>query len=317
MDSFKLKQIFKNYLRGDSSAREQKSVDEWYQKNDSKTPVSLTKGKEEDLKAQIWIQIEPELRNDPIILVQPKRDYNWLKIAASIIMVITAGMLWYKRDQPAAKKMIAFSNISTKAGERKVIILSDGSTLTLNSASAIRVATDFSIKRNVQIIDGEVFFNIKHDQKKPFIIQSGQITTQVLGTSFNVHAYKEMNKFSVGVTSGKVGVIIPNQKVMMLVKGRQLIYNKGKKTAIVEALDSHLLDWQHGSVILNDASFEEMAVMVRKNFDVKVSTDNHRIKKQHYTATLNTSMTAMQAVEVIAAIHQKSIKKRRDTIEIY
>lgn len=317
MDSFKLKQLFKKYLEGNSSVKEKKSIDDWYRNNDKKTPGSFKENEEQELREQIWMQIEPELRKDPILLPSRRSDYTWLKIAASIIVVFTAAMLWYKRDQPVRKQVNAFSAISTKAGERKKVILSDGSSLMLNSASAIRITNDFSKRRNVQIIDGEVFFTVKHDVKRPFIIQSGEMTTQVLGTSFNVRAYTALNKFSVGVTTGKVGVMIPNQKVTMLVKGRQLVYNKRKKIISVTALDGHLLDWQNGNMILNDASFEEMAVLVHKNFNITVSTTDQKVEKQHFTATLSTAMTAIQAVEVIAAIHKKSIKKRRDTIEIY
>lgn len=319
MNSFKLKQIFKKYLEGKSTPGEEKSVNDWYRKNDTKTPVSLSGQTEQDIQEQIWMQIAPELRNDPVLLTQPKLrpDYAWMKVAASVLLVAAAGMLWYKREQPRPRQVIAYSNITTAAGERKVVTLSDGSSLTLNSASSIRIATDFSSRRKVQIIDGEVYFDVKHDTKKAFIIQSGVMTTQVLGTSFNIRAYKELNKFSVGVTSGKVGVMIPNQPTTMLVKGRQLVYNKRKNRIAVAALDNHLLDWQKGSLILNDASFEEMAVLVRKNFNIAVSTTDQHIAKQHFTATLSTAMTATQALEVIAAIHKKSIKKRRDTIEIY
>jgi len=361
MDSFKLKQLFKKYLEGKSSAKEEKSVDDWYRKNDNNTPVQLSAEKEQELKEAIWMQIEPSLQkghalqkesplqketslqNAPQIITQHslakqhvlpnnllsqkepaavsqlkvQRNYTWMKVAASVMLVLAAGLLWYSPEQPATKPVVAFSNISTAAGQRKVVTLSDGSTLTLNSASAIRIATDFSTRRNVQILDGEVYFEVKHDTKRPFIIRSGPMTTQVLGTSFNVRAYKELNKFSVGVTSGKVGVMIPNQPVAMLVKGRQLIYNKHKNKVSLVALDHHLLDWQKGSLILNDASFEEMAVLVRKNFNISVSTTNQQIAKKHFTATLSTAMSAGQAVEVIAAIHKRSIKKRRDTIEIY
>lgn len=317
MNSFKLKRIFKSYLEGDSSAKEEKSVDDWYRKNETKTPISFTAKEEQELREQIWLQIVPELRNEPVVLPSGQRDYTWLKVAASILLVVAVGLLLDQPGQPVHKEGIAFSSISTQAGERKMVVLSDGSSLTLNSASAIRIATNFSRSRKVQILDGEVFFKVKHDAKKPFIIQSGEMTTQVLGTSFNIRAYKELNKFSVGVTSGKVGVMIPQQKVTMLVKGRQLVYNKRKKLISVAALDAHLLDWQNGSLILNDASFEEMAVLVRKNFNITVSTSDQRIEKQHFTATLSTAMTAIQAVEVIAAIHKKNIKKRRDTLEIY
>ena len=319
MDSFKLKQIFQKYLEGKSTPGEEKSVDEWYRKTDTKPPVSLSGQTEQDIQDEIWWKIAPELRNDQVLLPQLQRrpDYTWMKVAASVLLVITGGILWYKNNQPLPKKVIAYSNISTAAGERKVVILSDGSSLTLNSASAICIATDFSSKRKVQIIDGEVYFDVKHDTKKPFIIQSGIMTTQVLGTSFNIRAYRELSKFSVGVTSGKVGVMIPNQPTTMLIKGKQLVFNKRKNRITLAALDHHLLDWQKGSLILNDASFEEMAVLVRKNFNISVSTTNQQIAKQHFTATLSTAMTAGQAVEVIAAIHKKSIKKRRDTIEIY
>jgi len=318
MERFKIKQLLKRYLEGKSSLKEQKIVDDWYNHIDNESPVSLENGKEEELREVIWTAILPDLA--PQLIPVRKLNYIWYKVAAAIVLISTAGLLWFNQSSQTltpASAAISFTTFSTKAGERKILTLPDGTLLTLNSLSSVQISNDFSAIRNVRIIDGEAFFDVKHDMKRPFIIKSGPLTTQVLGTAFNIRAYRELDNFSVGVVRGKVSVMLARKPVSILIKGKQMVYDQKKSKIILADLDEQLLNWQKGNMVLSDASFNEMVVLMKKNFDIDISTQNQKLKTKHFTATLTTSMSPQKALEVVAAIHKCKIKNGRDTIEIY
>lgn len=323
MNSARLKDLLTRYLNSESSVSENKRIENWYQNLDDQAPVAMDAVKAQKVKEEIWSAISPKLSSNRT----PVRRLNsmWLQVAASVLILGTAGLfVWQKNDQTAwvgfsvpTKSAIEYTTVSTKIGERKSLKLSDGSLLTLNSGSSIRFQNDFSEKRNIEILDGEVFFDVKHDTARPFVVRSGPLTTQVLGTAFNIKAYTGLNKISVGVARGKVGVTAPGKPVEFLLKGRQLSFEKHKSKISLSSFNEQELSWQRGNLVLNDVSFEDMAILMNKNYGVHLVTPLQSIKSKHFTVTINTAMPYLKALEVIAAIHHLKIKERRETIEIY
>src|SRR5690606_21381322 len=90
--------------------------------------------------------------------------------------------------------------------------LADGSIITLNSFATLRYAQEARTKQRIAMLDeGEVFFNVKSDPNRPFIVQSGAVTIRVLGTSF--HVKRVGDETEVIVESGHVKVTGPKREV--------------------------------------------------------------------------------------------------------
>jgi ferric-dicitrate binding protein FerR (iron transport regulator) len=217
----------------------------------------------------------------------------------------------YKADQ---SNTIAFTTISTGIGEKKKVILQDGSQLILNAGTYLRVQNDFSGARRIELVDGEVFFDVKKDEKRPFVIQSQGVTTTVLGTSFSISAYKELNNLSIGVLSGKVSVASQFVPLSLLEKEQELVYDKGARSYKKIALDESLTAWQNGRLVLNDLSFKEMAVLIKKNFGIGMEATDEAIRNTRYTTELLVSMSPVEAAQVLAAIHNLRIEKKGNQI---
>ncbi|MBB5636824.1 ferric-dicitrate binding protein FerR (iron transport regulator) [Pedobacter cryoconitis] len=317
MSSSKPRQLLKNYLQHKNSAAEKEIVDNWYQQLDDTEPMLLDTKKETQVKEEIWASIAPGLKTGP-----KRFRLNWLNAAAVLITISSIALLFWKIPGPAkpVKEQCpggCFTTVSTQTGERKTVTLPDGTMLMLNSVSTIKISENFSTKRIVQLVDGEVFFDVKHDSKRPFMIKIGRLTTQVLGTAFNIRAYSQMEKMTVGVIRGKVGVRLDNQPSHFLIKGQQLAYQRNNQSIRLMPLDEKNLAWQKGNLVLNNASFEEMSILMAKNFGIQIHTSRQDLHTKHFTTTISTSTPALKAMEIVAAIHQLKIKKRRNDIEIY
>lgn len=303
-----IRQIFKKYLLGSTSAEERSAIDNWYQSLESETPVNLSDQDRETTKQEIWESIVPALVIERKARVIPV----WLKAASWAAVIAGISFAVFLFIKPPKQHALAFKTVTTKNGERKEVIIHDGTRLTLNAGTTLRVYDDFSNERRIDLVDGEVFFDVKRDERKPFRIHSNDLTISVLGTSFDVSAYAAMKKISVGVVTGMVGVTRHSDTLDVLTKTRQLNYNTETHAYTTGTTDASLLAWREGRVVLNDLSFPEMAVLMKKNFGIEVQTSDSRVEKTKYTTELPASMAAADAVEVLAAIHQLKVQKIND-----
>lgn len=306
MEKQTIRQLLKRYLLGNADEKDISTVDNWYKSFDSTDRVTLSEEEEAATKQEIWGKVQPEIRIEKKVWVLPR----YLKVAAMVLLIAGAGVIFLllKNKQSGRNTTLAYTTISTGIGEKKKIIIQDSSQLILNAGTTIRIQNDFSRDRKIELVDGEVFFDVKKDGKRPFVIESQGLTTTVLGTSFSISAYKELNNLSIGVLSGKVSVVSQLAPLSVLEKEQELVYDKNNKNYKKIALDESLLAWQNGRILLNDLSFDEMAVIIKKNFGIELATNDEAIRGTRYTTELPAAMPPVEAAQVLAAIHNLTIK---------
>lgn len=314
MEVESIRQILKKYLLGNTRSAETETVDQWFQSFDEGAPLHLSEQEREAAKQEIWERIAPA------IVVEPKRRVVplWIKVAASAAVVAgVAFMLWWTGNRPSTDAVMAYTTVTTGNGERKTITIKDGTQLTLNAGTTLHIYSDFSATRKVDLVDGEVFFEVHKDPQRPFQIQSNGLTITVLGTSFNVLSYKELSKISVGVMTGKVRVSKDTATLGVLQKTEGLVYDKQLHTYKAITINDTLPAWKEGRLVLDDVSFTEMAFLMKKNFGTDILTSDTQVLNTRYTTELPTSMTGEQAAEVLAAVHNLKTKKQNDQVFFY
>lgn len=314
MEVKNIRKLLKEYLLGNATDNDIKMVDNWYQSFENEVPVKLSEQETAATKEEIWAKIAPSITVERKVWTMPR----YMKVAAMLAVVAGAGLTFFLLNKKeTAPTQIAYTTISTNNGERKTITTKDGSVLTLNAGSTIRIQDDFSKQRNIDIVDGEVFFDVKKDADRPFTITSGSLTTTVLGTAFNINAYKGINKIDIGVISGKISVANNATTLSVLEKSQGLEYNKTTKTFKALVVDENMMAWKEGRVVLNDISFDEMSLLMKKNFGINITTNDKSIRNTNYTTELFTNMKPEDAAEVLAAIHGLKIKKQDNQIFLY
>ncbi|TCC97084.1 FecR family protein [Pedobacter hiemivivus] len=207
-------------------------------------------------------------------------------IAAAASVVVVMGLLWfgfnYKNSLPELADPLAnMVVVKTKENDVRKIKLSDGSIVWLNSNSTLSYPEKFgAAKRQVELIDGEAYFDIHHDTQKPFQVKAGKTLTNVLGTAFNISSYSWLKEISVTVSRGKVAV---NNEVLL--PNQQLLYTKasGKvKQKKVSAAD--IVSWMERRLSFNDEDFKTVAAKLENKFNVKISFENKIIQELRFTA---------------------------------
>jgi transmembrane sensor len=206
-------------------------------------------------------------------------SFGWRKIAASLAIVVMAGLSVYflGRYSEFTSQSLSYKNCATTSMERLTLILVDQSVVQLNSNSTLRYPETFKGFKREVYLTGEAFFEVTKDSLRPFIIHTGTVTTQVLGTSFNVKA--NANQIIVSVATGKVKVsqenesqlLLPNEKVTYSTTSQQMI----KSAADLESE----LAWRTNTIIFDDTQLVDAARKLEKAFGVTIIFENRVLEK--------------------------------------
>lgn len=182
----------------------------------------------------------------------PKR-LRWAALAAGLtaLAVISLGppMKVYMADQ------------ATAVGERRRLILDDGSEVWLNSGSALSVRYS-STRRDIELIKGEALFQVSKDPTRPFVVHADGGRVQALGTRFDVDLQKEQVR--VGVSEGVVQVT-SGGKTARLEPAQQLDYASGLPPSPHRPLDMDSgTAWQRGKLIFNRRPLNEVIAEIER-----------------------------------------------------
>ena len=163
------------------------------------------------------------------------------QVAAAAAILIVGSFLAYQYFSPMENNLEML--VEKTVDEGKVITLSDGSKVWLNRNAVLRYPEKFGTKKRTVKLDGEAFFDIKRDESKPFIIETDNAFTEVLGTSFNILASE--NQTNVTVVTGKVEVSNRTAEKVVLVAG-EVGQVEGKNVERLSNFNPNTTAWKTG-----------------------------------------------------------------------
>lgn len=142
---------------------------------------------------------------------QAHRFYLYLAKYAAVIAILLANV-WLLTDKFIPKeKTPLYTQIKVPTGQRIYMTLQDGTEAWLSPRSVIKIPNGFSKNERSVELDGEGFFSVTKDAKRPFIVKTQDYNIKVLGTKFNVFAYTKSKRFETNLMEGSVQVINNNR----------------------------------------------------------------------------------------------------------
>lgn len=179
------------------------------------------------------------------------RIYLWTASAAALIGIVLVATWWqHGMDETVQSSFISktMREITVPEGERMDILLSDGTKMYVNSGSEVVYPDVFDKDKREISVEGEVYLDVAKNPGCPFIVKTEKFDIRVLGTSFNIYAYKD-NAASVVLVHGSVLVTTKNKQQVEL-KPNQLA-DIGEEGASVRQVDvSEYVSWKDNMLLV-------------------------------------------------------------------
>lgn len=162
---------------------------------------------------------------------------------------------------------LSFNQLSVPFGKRAFLKLSDGTSLWINTGTTVIYPSAFSDKKREIFVEGEVYAEVAHDSKRPFIIKTDKLDVQVLGTVFNLTAYKKDNHTNVVLVSGSVNVKPINGQATIM-KPNQLYSLNNESTTIRNVDVENYISWRDGLYIFKNEPIENILLHLARYYNV-------------------------------------------------
>lgn len=233
-------------------------------------------------KHSAWDNLQHRIREDENIgkPVMGLKRWTNLQIAAVLLALLAFGFGSYLLFENAISTETTVVAQIDDLG--KVIILPDGSEITLNLGASLTYPEKFREETRSVTLQGEAFFNIKRDIKRPFVVNTTKAQIKVLGTSFNVLATQK--KTDVLVESGKVQVSTKHhEEQLILTKGQ--FCTAANKLSIIDNKNKNYLSWKTQKMIFEATPLHEVATVIETTYGVQIHINNSEVQNLQLTAT--------------------------------
>ena len=201
-------------------------------------------------------------------------------------MIVTndSNRLSYKQIDLKETFGLEYNTIIIPRGGEYQLTLSDGSRVWLNSDTRLRYPVNFSEEKRQVYLDGEAYFEVSHSEK-PFEVYGGGQKVQVLGTSFNVMAYREESLVQTTLVTGSVRVVGVDlfDKEVLLTPGQQAEINKNDGDITIRDVNvENYIGWKDKLFIFNDETMENMMRKLARWYDVDIIIESAELKKSEF-----------------------------------
>lgn len=205
--------------------------------------------------------------------------FSWYYAAASVVLMLLAGAAYvFRHDVLDIIDPIETMTYTTAPGQQLSVRLPDGSRVWMNTASRLSFPEKFRGDARNIYLSGEAFFEVTHDERKPFFVHVDNFYTRVLGTSFNVKAYPHADEpIYVTVATGKVAVGISDslehdRELTRLTSNHRVWYDRVDHTVCGDSIAvGQVSAWREGRLVFRQATLIEMVLTLERWYGVSIT----------------------------------------------
>ena len=203
----------------------------------------------------------------------------------------------YQGDTSSVEE-IRYNTLRVPRGGEYTITLSDGTVIYMNSESELRYPVKFAGNERKVFLSGEAYFEVTEDKAHPFIVGLGSSSVKVLGTKFDVRAYKDENEVLTTLVQGSVAFSAGKERVV-LKPGEQAVLN-GEGEIETREVDTYLYTaWKDGVFAFKQQRLEEIMKVIARWYDVNVFWENSSQKEITFSGKMQRYDDFSKVVEML------------------
>ena len=257
------------------------------------------------------------LNNGEEVILNPEAGYTSANSTSNgeDIVYTAAGA---KDNEPTK-----FNTLAVPRGGQFHIKLSDGSEVWLNSDSKIKYPVQFSKDktREVELLYGEAYLAVSPSEENNgngFHVKTNQQTVQVLGTEFNIKAYREEPVIATTLVEGKINLNLAGD-TFLLAPSEQLSFNKTTKETQLNTINVYdAISWKKGVFSFKGDELKHIMTIISRWYDVDVVFENKELENIRFTGAFSKEQNLEQLLQIIKEtnfINAYEIKERQITIK--
>ncbi|MBS5625020.1 MAG: DUF4974 domain-containing protein [Porphyromonadaceae bacterium] len=165
---------------------------------------------------------------------------------------------------------VVYNKLEIPRGGEFCLTLSDGTRVWLNSETSIQYPVAFGAKERRVFVQGEAYFEVAKDAKKPFTVQFMSSSVTVLGTSFNIRAYPEEKRSQTTLAEGSVRIYSPGSS-MLLKPGEQAEVSALSGEMVKQEVEvKNFTSWKDGRFVFEQQPLEDIMRTLERWYDIRV-----------------------------------------------
>jgi len=267
------------------------------------------------MREQVWADVRMRIRRRGLRL----RIARYA--AAAVVAACAVCGSWLLGGFHTENRLVAAAqpvSVSTPLGVKSDVVLPDGSRVRLNGGTRIVYPALFGDERRVEV-DGEAYFEVGHDARKPFVVVTGQVASTVLGTTFNVHAYSEDEDFQITLATGSLLVDGgPGSRCVRLRPGEQAFFEKSFGLLSLRRVNvEHVLSWCEDKLYFQAEPLEAIARSLERQFNVDILIADEQLRKTCFTGEFVDGENIHEIMRIISADSRILCRSHKNRFELY
>jgi len=273
--------------------------------------------KKEDIFKQIEKKIQ--LHEQRSVSLVSLKKWIWSAVASVILLCAGFSYIFYQYGYDQSNTDLAQTNIEVYApfGTTTKIKLPDSSSVILNAGSRLIYPSRFQKHREVILI-GEGFFDIEKNNI-PFIIRTENLSVKVLGTRFNLRAFKNEDLTQITLEEGLIEVWSDkqNHESLQLYPNQQLTFNHqtGELKREIVNVENFTI-WQRGKLVFNDLSLAVIAQTLERRFNTHIQINDPGLRNECYYVTFEHNESLDEILALLSYKRAWTYEKEGDIIRI-
>ncbi|MCG6188597.1 FecR family protein [Maribellus maritimus] len=209
-----------------------------------------------------------------------------------------------------------FNQLVVPYGKRSSLTLSDGTEIYLNSGSRVIYPVSFSKEKREIYVEGEVFLRVTHNDKWPFHLVTDKVQVEVLGTEFDVKAYKDEDQCSIVLVKGSVQAVAKSKKIMMEEREQLILHHSSGEITQKIINVSEYIAWKDGLMFCNNEKIGSIAATLSRYYNVDIQAKDKRTEELTISGKLDLKSEFTQVLEAICFTAPVKIEENEGKIII-
>lgn len=338
--------LLERYLSGEATPDECERVEAWLAEDperwvqmttlrDEIAEAALSEPAVERAEEEVWARLAPEVggagelaaasskrprRVGREFALPERRRRSIAGALAAAVVVLTVGgglaatLLLRRQMAPAAAIRVA----ATAPAERATFRLPDGTQVMLGVASTLRYPAGFPDGLREVSLEGEAYFEVVHQEQRPFVVRAGDLVAKDLGTQFTVRAYPDDQGAQVVVREGKVAIraAADGTSERIVAPGQLGKLAEGKVPTVEQADTAAYFAWTEGRLVFDGTPLRDALPQLGRWFDLEFRLADSSLGDVPLSATLKTRPTPDVLDNLAASLGMRQRQQGR-TVTLY